>query len=1177
MFTLLSLNINGLRDSSKRAAFLQWLRSLPATPDFVCLQESHCVSSAECQSWFLSSGYSYVSSPGTHKSCGCIILFRPCFSLTSSQSDDSGRFLRCGFSFRNIVFRIVCVYAPNRNPDRDTFFDDTSSKMDPTIPTFLVGDFNTVFDRSVDRRGSVVTDVSRESSVALARLFNDSCCLDIWRYLLPTTQGFTWSRADGLVSSRIDLIGCPYAWTASASSCDIVPCPFSDHCALVLSIDPPNASPPGPGLWKINSAVLQDSAYASAVSDFWLDWRSRKGDFSSLAKWWDVGKSKIKGLTISYCVRRSQRRKQTRSLLSRLAGHLKERLDAGMVSCLGPYQAVLGRLAKLDMEAAKGAQVRSRVKWVEEGEVSSAFFCRLEKKKSMDRWVSALRLPDDSIISDPADLCSSFSDFYSSLYSASETDASAQETLLANLPTPLSPELSDPCEGPLTTEECYLALGGMSRGKAPGSDGFTSEFYCKFWDLVGPDLVEVLNSCYFHGSLSLSQRRGVISLLFKKGDRLDPRNWRPISLLNVDYKIASRVIAGRLLKVIHAVVHTDQTCGVPGRFIGENVAFLRDVVDYATDTNSPVAVLSLDQEKAFDRVDWSFMRSVLVSMGFGSSFVRWVKLFYTNVQSCVNVNGYLSPFFSLSRGVRQGCPLSPLLYVLVSEVLAVNIRANPRITGLSLPGAPASLSPISQYADDTSIIVTSDDSIRAVFETFSLFEQGSGAKLNQSKSKGLWLGCWRGRLDPPVALDWSSDGLKILGVFIGPGDLESANWRPRLDAIANVLHSWRQRSLSYSGRALVINTLALSRLWYVASLIPVPEWVYAELLKQIYQFFWAGKRDLVARVVVVQPPSAGGFSVVDPRLKTTSLLVQWVRRLVVSPNSWTSFLSYWCSVRLGSSVHDVLSSPFVFSWDPLPPFYRALLSAWRSVDGAWSPTRGSLVLASSSPFHVTLASELSAQSVYRFLLSENRSSPHCVLKFFPVYGQLYWSSTWCQLYLFPLDRQVLDLNWKVAHGVLYTADRLLGFGYSIDPLCFCGLAPECPSHLFFSCPLAQSVLSWLQSLLFSFSPVCPSLVCRHALFGFNPGELRSVPRIFVYLLNVCKYFIWLARNDFRFRDIHPGALEVIAKVRARVRFHLPIFFRRFKSPRRQRRFHRQWGASGIIGRVNNGSFSFSDF
>ena len=131
------------------------------------------------------------------------------------------------------------------------------------------------------------------------------------------------------------------------------------------------------------------------------------------------------------------------------------------------------------------------------------------------------------------------------------------------------------------------------------------------------------------------------------------------------------------------------------------------------------------------------MLATLSKMGFGPSFLHWVRLFYTDVQSCVNVNGYLSPFLVLSRGVRQGCPLSPLLYVLVLEVLAVNIRANSRITGLSNPGSLAPLAPISQYADDTSLIVNSDDAILAVFDTYSWFEAASGAKLNVSKSKGL--------------------------------------------------------------------------------------------------------------------------------------------------------------------------------------------------------------------------------------------------------------------------------------------------------------------------------------------------------------------------------------------------------------------------------------------------------
>ena len=142
-------------------------------------------------------------------------------------------------------------------------------------------------------------------------------------------------------------------------------------------------------------------------------------------------------------------------------------------------------------------------------------------------------------------------------------------------------------------------------------------------------------------------------------------------------------------------------------------------------------------------------------MGFGPSFISWVNLFHSRVQSAVNVNGYLSPFLCLSLGVRQGCPLSPFLYVLVSELLVVNIHSNPRISGLSLPSSPP-LSPISQYTDDTSLSLSSDDSIRATFETYDLYEKASSSKLNRSKSKGLWLGSWRGRTDPPVALDWSS-------------------------------------------------------------------------------------------------------------------------------------------------------------------------------------------------------------------------------------------------------------------------------------------------------------------------------------------------------------------------------------------------------------------------------------
>ena len=146
---------------------------------------------------------------------------------------------------------------------------------------------------------------------------------------------------------------------------------------------------------------------------------------------------------------------------------------------------------------------------------------------------------------------------------------------------------------------------------------------------------------------------------------------------------------------------------------------------------------------------------------------------------------------------------------------------------------------ISAYADDTSFVLSTNLAISAVLDVYHLYEKGSGAKLNLSKCEGLWLGAWSGRLDCPVAISWSSTMIKVLGIFLGPGDLAETNWRPRITTVMNVLNSWRQRSLSYGGRALVVNALALSRVWYVASLIHVPRLVISELNSLIFKFFWA--------------------------------------------------------------------------------------------------------------------------------------------------------------------------------------------------------------------------------------------------------------------------------------------------------------------------------------------------
>ena len=132
-----------------REGLLQWLRSLSRTADVVSLQETHCLSDVECHSWFSSFGFSFVLSPGTCRSGGCIILYRPVLNLVNHWCEVPGRSLLCEFSFHDATFRVLCLYAPNRNPARDLFFNSISDAVDPSIPTVLCGDFNTVFDRAL--------------------------------------------------------------------------------------------------------------------------------------------------------------------------------------------------------------------------------------------------------------------------------------------------------------------------------------------------------------------------------------------------------------------------------------------------------------------------------------------------------------------------------------------------------------------------------------------------------------------------------------------------------------------------------------------------------------------------------------------------------------------------------------------------------------------------------------------------------------------------------------------------------------------------------------------------------------------------------------------------------------------------------------------------------------------
>ena len=254
-------------------------------------------------------------------------------------------------------------------------------------------------------------------------------------------------------------------------------------------------------------------------------------------------------------------------------------------------------------------------------------------------------------------------------------------------------------EWPLTLQELYNALKNMKKGTSPGLSGFTVEFYLEFWPIVGKLVFASFQSAWAHGKLSMSQHRGLIKLIPKEGkDPLWVKNWRPITLLNVDFKMLTKALSLRLASVLPDLIHTDQKGFVKGRYSGENVLDIYAMISAAADNKEQYVFLLLDIEKAFDSVSWSYLEEVLIAYNFPPSFIAWVQILHNDKELRLINNGHMSQPITPTRGSAQGCSLPPQLYVLVMETLALSIRKNSHIQGFQVQGYHKK---IAMLADDT--------------------------------------------------------------------------------------------------------------------------------------------------------------------------------------------------------------------------------------------------------------------------------------------------------------------------------------------------------------------------------------------------------------------------------------------------------------------------------------------
>ena len=517
------------------------------------------------------------------------------------------------------------------------------------------------------------------------------------------------------------------------------------------------------------------------------------------------------------------------------------------------------------------------------------------------------------------------------MYKSKERGNEEKEYFL-NVPSPTLSETSkERCEGKLSLHECEIAIKLFKCNKSPGNDGLSIEFYRKFWNIVGTHMIECFNYCYNHGEMTVSQRQAIITLIEKYGkDRLYIKNWRPISLLNVDYKIATKALALRIKNVLPEIIDIDQTGYINGRQIFQSIRVIQDVMEVCMKENKPGMMLLVDFEKAFDSLEWDFLYKALDKFNFGNSFIRWVKTLYTNISSCIINQGITTQYFELKRGTRQGDPLSGYLFIIALELFGQAIRLDENIHGIDIGN---NIIKLTMYVDDMTVFMSDEASGNRVFELLRMFKAASGLNVNIDKTEGIWLGRNKNCTHTPFGIKWPKEPFKALGIYFSYDKkaAENYNFVTKLEKLTRQLHWWKARDLSVLGKVLLIKTIGLSKFNFVASVLNIPEYVVKDVNSLLYHFLWGNKCEKVKRDIVNQEYEFGGLKMCNFNMCIKAAKIKWIKAYLDPTVSavWKGVFEYLCN-KQNLSVFP-LSNYDCNELSYLPSYYRDSVLYWNEV------------------------------------------------------------------------------------------------------------------------------------------------------------------------------------------------------------------------------------------------------
>lgn len=938
MFTLLltfflnclTLNVNGLRSMDKLNNILSLADDWNI--DVLLVQETHWdidfIAHAE-----KNLNWKIYCSNFSHKSCGVAILVNSKWKneTTIQHNDGQGRFISITLNFEGTGIIIACIYAPNSCTERVIYFKNIQKYL-KNENMIVGGDFNTTFTQR-DRYNTIHRNDN--SNLQLSNMMGDYQLCDIWRKRYPNDRCFSWKRVinNNLKMSRLDFFLISENLRKFVSNVYYKETSFSDHSLVMLKLKCDNIER-GPGVWVLNNAILNENDYIMKITD--LIHRDKQCSLyeSEFLVWWDNFKFKVKKLSQIYCKQRNSERYKKYNLVQNKLQNFQNKMNGDIEK----YETLKNELEHIEIEKCQGAILRSKSKWAIESDRNTKYFLNLEKQRQQKKCISELLVDNGDTVSDTDSIMNVEYEFYKELYSCVDTETESIDTYLQCIETTLEDNDRLFCDENISKEDIHSALFKMKKQKTPGPDGLTVEFYIQFWNELQDILHKLFQNIYEENCMSRTMRHGHIILIYKKGDRRQLKNYRPISLLNVDYKILARVMSNRLKNVIPKIISASQTSCIVGRDISDTIASIRDIIHMTEINDSEGYILKIDQEKAFDRVSHTYLFRLLEKFGFGPTFCRWIKIFYNQIYSAVKCNGHVSKYFQIKNSVRQGCPLSALLFVLTAEPLALHIKANSDILGIKVQSISLN-SLIYQHADDTTLTLSDTNSIKQVFQEFKKYSMASGSKVNRAKSEILCLGksYINGEELIQLGIMKCDNMIQVLGVHLGKDQnmCDDKNWREKIIKLRSICNMWKQRHLNLQGRAVIVSSLMLSKLWYTLMVQPIPNWAMREIKTITMQFLWLKKSYPIRYNTLIGNKRMGGLHIPDIVSKCKSFRLKFLKRFLDESCSavWKKCLIYFLKLEFKMDFQ----TEYIYLKLPkrrlakLPYVYQEMLSAWYEI------------------------------------------------------------------------------------------------------------------------------------------------------------------------------------------------------------------------------------------------------